>query len=135
MPNQACKTAGTAITSEPRALVRRPMMLYQENAAVRLLGSTAWARIAISSDKNAVRSPPVDVVIAMSEIRTSPVTLDAKGYSKPPMPMRTAMTNSMRFLPMVSPRQLAMALESVPPPIIALNTSPACSTLKSNMLR
>ncbi len=86
----------------------------------------------MSSVRNAVRSPPVEVVIAKTEIAIIATTDDVTAYITPPKPMSTAMTTSIRRRPIESPRQLATALDRLPPAMIALKTSPASNAVKSS---
>ena len=89
----------------------------------------------MSSDRNAVLSPPVEVVMAISETAIRRAVFSANGNRRPPIPMRIAIASSIRRLPIASPRQPATTLDSVPPAMIALKTRPASNGVKSSRSR
>jgi hypothetical protein len=126
-PNPDCNKGASAISSDPPALGSTPNRLYQVNTIVLSRLFVDCARIAVSIERNAVRSPPVDVVMAISPIVTSSTTLEVSVNSTPPSTIRHDMATSMRRLPMVSPRHDATTLDSAPPAMMPLNTNPASS--------
>ncbi len=89
--------------------------------------SEAPARMAVSSVRNAVRSPPVEVVMAMRPTSPRATALLAKGSRTPPSTIRHAMATSILRRPIASPRHVATTLDIAPPAIMPLNTRPACS--------
>ena len=98
-------------------------------------GAVASASTAVSSDIKAVRSPPPEVVTANTPTNIRTTMSEEIEKPTPPATISSDIAMNIRLRPMVSPFQLASVLESALPAIIALNTSPACSALKSSSVR
>ena len=102
---------------------------------VRCESLQVWARMAVSREIKAVRSPPDVVVTAKRPMSIIIATLDAQGRRTPPNTIMIAMMTRRRRRPITSPFQLAIRLDKALPAMMPLNTSPAWKTLNPNWLR